>query len=1116
MQNKPSRLTLLPLSLVLFFFLAFASRPLAGQLGTGTLNGTITDTTGAAIPGAAITLTDVETNAQRQILSDKKGYFTIPDVNIGKYKLTATAAGFSTASKVGIEVTVGAQLTVDLPLAAGGGDTTVTVTTDVQSQVNSTSAEQSTLINPTQIKELPLNGRNFEQLILLAPGVQPSTGSPKNATYGRSSSFSVSGSRPEGQGELLDGANIQGFWNRGSGASIIGTSLGIEGIAEFQTLVGIYGAQFGGNGSVINAVTRSGSNQVHGSVYEFVRNSVFDTRNYFDPTSGPPSFRRNQFGASAGFPIVKDKTFGFINYEGVRQQLGELLTSNVPNADARAGYLPCTLGAPGCSALQGAAPAPAPAGKGLQAFPVNAAVAPYLALFPLPNGADNGDGSARLTSVAPNPANENYFQARLDQILSGKDNLSFRYVSDNGSLTDPFPGQQTAGFPESDIQRNRYATIEEKHVFSPKLLNTARLHFVRNGFAARQQSQNPAFSPLQFLPNVQYGNIFIASLLPSGSAQEGFGPGISAPRFINTRYAAQDDVYLSLGQHQLQFGIDVDSVVVNGSNGIFVGGQYTFATLSSFLTNAASAVVFAAPGSNSERNSRQVEASPYLQDDWKLNPHLTLNLGIRYEFASDPIEANGKFVSILNPATDTTFTPVQHPFGNNPSTKNFDPRVGFAFTPGNGTTAFRGGFGIYHNLIEARSYSTGQNVSGAYQLEVVAGATVPFPNPQLGRAGAPIASNQDFYNNTKTPYQMEYSFGVQQQLDKETILTVSYVGNEGRHLLYQVEVNPPVSQICPCFDPFNPAAATLPVGTRYFPVPGAKGYVRGNPNFGALDFQPSGGTSHYNGLQTSLVRALNHGVQFQVNYTWSKVTDLSSLTGANELINGSTQQENPFDRYLDHGPAAFDTRNVGTANVVYQLPKHGENRLVNGWEASLLVQLRSGTPYNIVEGFDRANFNDGTEIERPNLVGNPNVGGRVAANPTCAAPATVHNKTNWYNPCAVAVQPIGTFGNERRDQFVAPGFKDFDLALVKATRIREGMSLELRAELFNLFNHTNLGFPNLVAISGAPATPLNVPGSPAAGAVTLNQIVQYNPAAGSFNNTNGTSRQAQFAAKFLF
>lgn len=1098
-----------------FMLLLAGAGPSWAQLGTGTLNGTVADASGAAIPNATLTLTDMGTNATRRIVADKKGHYSIPDVNIGQYKLEASAPGFGVSIKQGIEVTVGAQLTVDLPLTVGGGNTVITVSTDVQSEVNSTSGVQSTLINPQQIRELPLNGRNFEQLILLAPGVQPSTGSPKTSLYGRSASFSISGARPEGQAELLDGANIQGYWNRGSGASIIGTSLGIEGIAEFQTLTGIYGAQFGGNGSVINAVTKSGTNQIHGSVYDFVRNSVFDTRNYFDPLTGPPSFRRNQFGGSLGFPLRKDRTFGFVNYEGVRQQLGALLVSNVPNVDARAGYLPCPLGvptaptAPPCLATQAGAPAAAPSGSGLQNYGVNPAVAPYLALFPRPNGADNGDGSGRLTSVAPNPANEDYFQTRLDQYLSGKDNLAFRYVSDNGALIDPFPGFLTAGFPEVSIQRNRFATIEEKHVFSPRLLNTARLHYTRTGFSGHAQGKDPAYAPLQFLPNVQYGALFIASLLPSGSASQGFGPSIQGPtRFIQSRYAIQDDMYLTIRSHQLQFGVDVTSVSTNSNVNLFQAGQYTFPNLSSFLTNTPSAVVFAAPGSNGERNAREIDASPYVQDDWKVNKHLSINLGLRYEFETNPIEANNKYVVLPNPLTDKAFVSAQHPFASNPSLKNFDPRFGFAYAVNNGKTSIRGGFGIYHNPIQARSYNAPQNLTGDYTLRVVAGANVPFPNPLLGLAGAPTASNNLFYNNTSTPYQMEYSLGIQQQMDAATVLTISYVGNEGRNLFFANETNPPVSQICPCTDPFNPGAATLPVGTRYFPLPGARGYVRLNPSFSSLAFDPSAGTSHYHSLQTSVVRSMSHGVQFQVNYTWSKALDLSSLTNSAELVNGSTVESNPYDRRSDYGPSAFDTRHVGTANIVYHFPNHGENRFTNGYQVSMLAQLRSGTPYNIVDGFDRANFNNGTEIERPNLVGNPNMAGPVAANPTCVAPTSVHNKTRWYNPCAVVVQPIGTFGTERRNQFVAPGFKNFDFSFVKNTRVRESMNLELRAELFNIFNHTNLGFPNLVAIQGAPATPANI--------ANINRIVSYNPVAGTFSNTNGTSRQAQFAVKLLF
>jgi hypothetical protein len=1051
------------------------------------------------------------------MIADKRGHYSVPDVNVGQYNLAAAAPGFGTATKAGIEVTVGAQLTVDVPLAVGSQSTTVTVSSDVQSEVNSTSGTQSTLISPQQIHELPLNGRNFEQLILLAPGVQPSTGSPKTAVYGRSASFSVSGARPEGQAELLDGANIQGYWARGSGASIVGTSLGIDGIAEFQVLTGVYGAQFGGSGSVINAVTKSGTNSIHGSAYEFIRNSMFDARNYFDPTTGPPSFRRNQFGGSVGFPMRHDRTFGFINYEGVRQQLGELLTSNVPNANARSGFLPCTPN-PGNAAVCHSQPtAPNQAAGNLQSFGVAAPIIPFLALFPQPNGPDNGDGSARLTSVAPNPANEDYFQTRVDQYLSAKDNLAFRYVSDNGVLVDPFPGFLTAGFPETSIQRNRFATIEEKHIFSPRFLNTARLHFTRTGFAARQGYKDPAFAALQFLPGRQYGSIFITSLLPSGSPTQGFGPNVQGPtRFIQNRYTVQDDAYVTVKSHQLQFGVDISSVLTNAQINLFSDGQYTFANLNSFLTDAPSLVAYAAPGSNGERNSREIDVSPYIQDDWKFNSHLSLNFGLRYEFETNPIEANGMFVVLPNPTSDTAFVPSNHPFSSNPSLKNIDPRIGFSYAPGNGNTAIRGGFGMYHNAIQARTYIAPQLLTGAYNLQIIAGGVVPFPNPISGRVGAPTASNDVYYNGTKTPYQTEVSLGIQQKLDAATVLTVSYVGNFGRHLFYLTEANPPVSRICPCTDAFNPAAATLPAGTRYYPVPGTTGYVRGNPKFSSLAFDPSGANSNYHSLQTSLMHSMSNGVQFQVNYTWSKALDISSLTNAAELINGSTLIEDPYNPRGDYGPSAFDTRHVGTANLLYQLPKHGENRLLNGWEATALIQLRSGTPYNVLDGFDRENFNNASKNERPNIVGNPNVGGIVAANPTCSAPTTVHNKAHWYNPCAFMVQPIGTYGTERRNQLVAPGFKNFDMALVKTTRVGERINVELRGELFNVFNHTNLGFPNLVAIQGAPATPANTPGSPAAGPVTLNQIVGYNPVAGSFNTTNGTSRQAQFALKVLF
>jgi hypothetical protein len=1059
-----------------------------GQLGTGTVNGTVFDSTGAVIPGTSLTLANVETNEKRTIKTNADGHYSVPEVPYGRYSLTAEAPGFGSVTRENIEVSVGAQLTVNLTLAVGGSSISVEVQSTVEAQVNSTSGEQSTLVDQKQMRDLPLNGRNFEQLILLSPGVQPAPAATQSSAYGRSPSYSISGSRPEGQLLLLDGANIQGFWNRGTGASIIGTSLGVEAIAEFQTVVGIYGAQFGGNGSVINAVTKSGTNKLHGSAYDFLRNSVFDARNYFDPLSGPPSFRRNQFGGSLGGPIRKDKTFFFINYEGLRQQLGATNIANVPDQNAHNGLLPCAIAAGYVCGT-----------NGLANVGVSTKVAPILALFPLPNGnLFPGTGSGQFTGVANKPANENYVHGRLDEVFSAKDTFSIRYVSDNGDLIDPFPSFTTPGFPEVSLQRNRFLTLENKVVVSPKLLNTQRIHFTRSTDGAQQQSLNPAYAPFQFVPNQQYGNLNLQSLNPSGLPNLGFGPGFQTPfRQIQNKIVGQDDTYVVVKSHQIQFGIDVTHVQTTQSVNIFGAGQFTFPTLSSFLTATPSLGIVALPGSDDSRTGQELDISPYVQDDWKVNSKLSLNLGLRYEFVTNPTEKDGKFHAIINPATDTGFTSVPHAFGSNPSLKNIDPRFGFSYTPFGQKTALRGGFGLFHNPIGARSYLTFYNVSAPYSLRTILNPSFPSPFSG-GLVGAPSLNSGIYYDGTTTPYQMESSLGIQQQLNHDTVLTLSYVGNEGRHLFAARDGNPVVAATCPCTDPANPAAASLPVGTTYFPVP-TRGYIRANKNFGSLNYSPSSGTSHYNSLQITLAQQLSHSIRYQINYTWSKAMDYSSLLNSVEEQNGTSLIQNPYNVTADYGPSAYDMRHVGTANVIYVLPSLRENRLLSGWEATLLAQIHTGSPYNVIAGFDRANINNPNDLQRLNQVGDPNRAGTVPANPTCAAPTRVHTASQWYNPCAFTLQPAGTFGNERRDQIYAPGLQNYDVAFIKNTRIpeiSEDFSVEFRAELFNIFNHTDLGFPNFTAITSATGG--------------------YSSAAGSIISTTETSRQVQFALKFLF
>ena len=752
----------------------------------------------------------------------------------------------------------------------------------------------------------------------------------------------------------------------------------------------------------------------------------------------------------------------------------------MPDAQAHLGNVPC-------------APASATCVGGYTHVGISPLIAPFFALFPVPYINSNpGSGVGQYRFVADNPANEDYVNSRLDQVLSAKDTLSARYLSDNGSLIDPVPGGLLPGFPEVSLQRNRYATIENKYVKSNRFLNVTRFHLVRTIQGARQTTQNPAYSFLQFSPGQNYGSIVIQSLVPAGAVTTNVGAGTASPLHNDQNlFSGQDDVFTSVKSHQIQTGIDVSRIQSNVSLPIYQGVQYQFTTIAAFLAGMPLLAIDALPGSDPVRDAREIDIYPYIQDDWKVSSRLSLNLGLRYEWVSNPVETRDKLYAISNYATATGFTRVPHVFASNPSTKNIEPRIGFSYLPfsGSSKTALRGGFGIFADTIKAKTYLNAYQISPPYSFNVAIFPT--FPNPFSTPAqGLPTLIVGIPYNTTRTPTQMQYSLGIQQQLDSSTVFTASYVGNQGRHLFGSVDNNPVQFQICPCSDPANPAAASLPAGTQYQPV----GYKRLNPKFGAITLAPANQNSHYNSLQTSLVRQLSHGVQFQISYTWAKTLDFASIQSGAETINGSDAIQNFHNVRGDYGPAAFDTRHVAAANVIYVLPEKRHNPFLSGWQTTLITQFRTGTPYNVLDGFDQAQVNNNSIDERPNIIGNPNKPGPVVGNPGCVAPAAIHNATHYYNPCAFALQPQGTFGNEGRDQLFTEGFEDVDFGLVKNTVIHESVQLQLRAELFNILNHTNLGFPNLT---------LFVPGG-------------TNSLAGSITSTEGTSRQAQFSLKVLF
>jgi hypothetical protein len=573
---------------------------LAAQGATATILGTVTDASGAAVPAAGVQVRNVETGVTQTVTADGQGRFRVPDLGVGEYEVQASQTLFSTVVHRGITLTVCAQTVVDFSLPIGPQQETVTVEGQV-SQVETTNASISTFTSQQQMRELPLNGRNFEQLIQLAPGVATVQWS-NNAMQGRAAQYSVAGGRPEGQAILLDDENLQSVWNNGI-SSITGSSLGVEAIGEFQTLTNTYGAQFGGNGAVINAVSKSGTNSFHGSAFDFLRNSVLDARDFFSTKSSPPPYRRNQFGGSFGGPIKEGKLFFFVDYEGIRQFFEENKIATVP--DCPRVCTPTTTN------------------------PTSAkAIIDTLAIYPKPDYLIGG-GLGQTGTFGNQIVHEDYVLARVDYTISEKDSVFGRYVSDKASQTEPFAGAGVSvgggalpywiGYDNSHSQ---YSTLEEKHIFTPTIANLARVSYSRptRDSSTPEPATGNGVHPLQFfpVPGLPDGfvNLTSAGLTPLGSALTGHFV------FAQNRYTVGDDVLWTRGAHSIRFGISISRLQNNTWNPIMENANWNFTSFANFLAGTALSVggLIPGPGKTAYRDYRYTEIAPYFQDDWKVTP----------------------------------------------------------------------------------------------------------------------------------------------------------------------------------------------------------------------------------------------------------------------------------------------------------------------------------------------------------------------------------------------------------------------------------------------------------------------------------------------------------------
>lgn len=1026
--------------------LALSSSLAFAQGGSsGSVLGTVTDSAGALVPRANVQVKNTGTGQTQQATTDAQGRYVVADLPIGEYEASATAQGFQTTVKRGITLTVGAQSVVDFSLQVGQTQQTITVDAQV-SQVDTVSTAVASFVEQKQINDLPLNGRNFTDLVSLIPGVASGSqigNGGTNLLYGTENNFSVSGARSEGQAYLLDSTDIQGFWNHGSGSGVMGTTLGIEAIAEFSVLTNTYSAQFGGNGAVVNAVSKSGTNSFHGSAYEFLRNSSLDARNFFD--GAKPPFRQNQFGGTFGGPIKKDKLFFFVNDEELRRALGQTFVALVPDANAHQGIV-----------------------NGVK-YNISPSIAPILALYPLPTTTlANGVGS--IPEVDTQVGNENYLLTRVDYNITSKDSLFVRYVQDQGDIVLPFAGSPIAPrWPEIGSTRNRFTTLEYRRLVTPAIVNSLRFSYTRTRETDTQKNPDQ-FPALDFFPERhQNGGVNITGL-------SSIGTSIYAPLVeVQNKFPLSDDLLWTKGAHSLRFGGAITRIQSNFTQQGWWGGFYTFPSLTAFLQGNASLFQGPEPGlTDSYRDFREVEIDGYAHDEWKVRPKLTINVGLRYEFVTNPTTNVHPLFALTNPPYGV-FTQVPNVFKSNPSTRNFDPRVGLAYDPfGDHKTSIRAGFGLFFNPIQARSYASGYYFNPPYALAFIPLPAFPYPFTSTLPSPAQLVGVD--YNTTQTPRMYQWNLNIQRQIMDSTTLTVGYVGSRGLHLYAARDINPVVPTTVNGVQIFG-----VPKGTTANPTTGIVSNPRENPAGSALSSAAPVADSSYHSLQVGLNRRFAHGVQSQLSYTWSKCMDDASGTYG---LEGGIAWSNPWNGSFDRGRCLFDRPQVFRWTGVYALPFKG-NILIQGWQMSGGLQVQSGAPWNVTVGFDQA----GDVVagsERPNLV--------LPANSIMTG-----NINQWANPAGFSLPAAGTLGNLQRDFLAGPGIVNTDFALMKETKIREGLRLQFRSEFFNLFNHANFALPNasaFVQANNGGATP--------------------NPTFGKITATTTTSRQIQFALKLMF
>ena len=1073
--------------------LCFAEGTVMAQ-NTGTILGTVKDQTDAVLPGAAVTITNVETGISRTAVTGSRGSYRVPALNAGTYTVQATMTGFQTGIRQGINLTIGREAVVDVVLNVGDVTEQVTVTGEAP-LIETTTATVGGVVDSQQMRDIPLNARSFIELVPLQAGAVLSETGGQSGVFGFSKKLAVVGTRYTSNSFLLDGSDIND--SSGSSGSAAGTMAGVETVREFRVITNAYDAEYGRHtGGVISAITKSGTNEYHGSVFEFLRNDNLDAARWEDNALGggeKPEFRRNQFGGSIGGPIISDKTFFFGSYEGLREGLGRTEDYDVPTLETRAGRIPNSV--TNCANFNGT-----DLGNGFCQLTIAPNSKPFLESYPLPNQTDGDDGTAKFVEGVTQVTNQDYWTARVDHQHSDSDSLFVRFTKDDADQATPDMNRLGTRFTA-----NRLTTVEHTHIYSPSFLGKTHLSFNRTNFSDIQDPRADRVFPLEtFSENTAaLGGISVTSLSGWG------GTSLSPRTNVQNTWQFKEEAYYSRGLHSMKMGLQYERFQYNMRGDFHGAGDFQFGGLDEFIVGRAASANFVKPGSDSTRSWIQSLFGFFVQDDISLRPGLSLNLGLRYEIVTVPAERWGRSATIRDLASPhlNEVKPSETDIGplfENPSLKNFAPRIGFAWDVfGTGRTSLRGGIGMFHDQVLPTYYVVpGNRVSPFFSVAALLrqtvvsqiGQEIDFPNSfftqsdfisEASEGVLPQIDGIEYFMEQPTVY--KWSLDIDKQIAPDTTLQTGYTGTRSTHLMRgNLQMNTSPAEM-----------RDLGGQPRRFIIMN-RTPDRDNPFFDRFRWRFNDGSSDYHAFRLGVTKRFSRGFQLQSSYTYSRSTDDgSAFLGSGDYTNDAQ----PYRTTHDFALSSFDIRHSFNTNFVYDLP--GANldgaagTVLGGWSVSSIVRLNTGNPNSVTAADPRLSgkrmiYVDGPSVE---LISGGNL------NPV--NPQTPDNYIDVSQFCApVKCLPKGTDGffqgNVGPNTVIGPGVANIDFTLTKDTPIAmlgEGGALQFRWELFNLFNRPNFSNPstNLFGVAGT-----------------------VNSGAGDITSTRLSSRQIQLALKLMF